>query len=182
MNTLGEIVASSIISELLPDQGEDDESHRTLRALQIAEEEPTVIFYPISASDQCDCIIVPDTESLEEVGVAKSYYWGTFQVESNYGNYYDISYDPADVYSQCEYSYAGFDQVSDIVICEYDLTDDTSAGTMESKKEIPSDQATTPSLRKEGTGGGKKTRIHLSVHRMLTTLIEAVFALQYPTV
>lgn len=146
-------------------------------------------------TDTCDCVTFPDN-ILEITPCSGDAYWGTFQVQFTDGTCYDVPFDERTVYADCP---SGYDPeaVTDYVLCDVDFTEgtdedlptsgeltatDTAGATPDttSKKVASSDQAATPSLRQESTGA-KKTRIHLTVHRLLTFVIEAVLALQSPS-
>ncbi|KAG7378262.1 hypothetical protein PHYPSEUDO_010296 [Phytophthora pseudosyringae] len=175
-----------------------DRNLRDLRAAVYVDDGLDEISYPIATTDTCDCVAFP-SDGFTLAPCSGDAYWGAFQVKFTDGTCYDVTFDETIVYENCP-SGQSSDAVTEAVLCEVDFTEGTdtpedlptSSGGFSSlttsggpaakaKTTAPTDQATTPSLRHESAPGAKKTRIHLSVHRLLTLVVEAVFALQYPS-
>ncbi|KAK1940633.1 hypothetical protein P3T76_008084 [Phytophthora citrophthora] len=156
-----------------------DDDDRKLRELVAVNDGLDEISYPIATIDTCDCVSYPDT-ILMVSECSGDAYWGTFQLKLTDGSCYDVSFDDTLVYQNCP-SNAYPEYVTEYVLCEVDFTEGTDSSdyaydTTESETETTS----TSNLRQEETGGTKKTHVHFSVHRLLSLVLEGLFALQYP--
>ncbi|KAG6948813.1 hypothetical protein JG688_00014928 [Phytophthora aleatoria] len=150
----------------------DDRRLRGLRESVVVDDGLDEISYPIAMIDTCDCVTFP-ADGFTLTPCSGSAYWGVFQVNFTDGSCYDVAFDETRVFANCP-SGATVEWETEAVLCEVDFTEGT--GTPE---DLPtSNEITTPSLQQENA---KKTRINLTVHRLLALAVEALFALQGPS-
>ncbi|GMF18489.1 unnamed protein product [Phytophthora lilii] len=162
---------------------ESDHDSRGLQVVEIDE-----ITYPIATVDTCDCITFPPN-ILEVRPCTNDVYWGVFEVKYTDGSCYDVVFDDSAVFAQCP-SGLSTEVETQYVLCEVDfvnpidrgitMADNTGVTAGVTMKNAAPSKQTTQSLRQEAGRAPKKTRIHLSVHRLLTVALEAVLALQFP--
>ncbi|KAG2778048.1 hypothetical protein PC116_g1279 [Phytophthora cactorum] len=122
--------------------------------------------------DTCDCVTFP-ADGFTLTPCSGTAYWGVFQVNFTDGSCYDVAFDETRVFANCP-SGATVEWETEAVLCEVNFTEGT-----DTPEDLPtSNEITTPSFQQENA---KKTRIHLTVHRLLALAVEAMFALQGPS-
>ncbi|ETL88953.1 hypothetical protein L917_12036 [Phytophthora nicotianae] len=152
----------------------DDHTLRGLRESVVVDDGLDEISFPIANIDTCDCVTFPP-DGFTLAPCSGDAYWGVFQVKFTDGSCYDVAFDETRVYANCP-SGATDEWENDAILCEVDFTEGT-----DTPEDLPTlNEITTPFRQQETAGGAKKTRIHLSVHRLLELAVEAMFALQGP--
>ncbi|KAL4167489.1 hypothetical protein KRP22_012973 [Phytophthora ramorum] len=161
-----------------------DHTSRDLRRSAVVNDGLDEIAYPITTIDTCDCVTFP-SGGFARTECGTDVYWGTFQVKFTDGTCYDVAFDEADVYAQCPSGRSqSTEMYTEYVWCEVDFTEGTDTpedlpmidATTNAKKVVSSGETKTTTLRQETTAVAKNqghSHIHLTVHRVLTLVLEA---------